>query len=126
MDNSNLKETLKAVDTVILEKKAEIKLGEELKLLKQTEYFKNVIMKGYFETEAKKLFNILTDPSGSSPYSNEEIHRILAGISHFKGYVGTVDYPGTVEINALRAPEDIQREENYRKEVTASFAESGE
>lgn len=124
--SSNLKETLEAIDAVIADKKEVIKVGEALKRLMNNPDFKLVILDGYIEAEADKLFKILTDPSGSSPYTDDEIKLKLAAISHFKGYVGTEDFPGTVKIAAEQAPLDILREENYRKEITAVYAESGE
>jgi len=124
--SSNLKETLKAIDAVIAEKKTAIKLGEALERLMNNADFKTVILENYIEAEASKLFKILTDPSGASPYTTEQIHLKLEAISHFKGYVGTADYAGTIEVEAKQAPLDIIIEENYRKEVTADFAESRE
>jgi len=124
--SSNLKETLKAIDAVIAEKRTAIKLGEALERLINNPDFKLVILDGYIEAEASKLFKILTDPSGATPYTDEQIHLKLEAISHFKGYVGTEDFLGTVRIAAKQAPLDIIREENYRNEVTATVAESGE
>ena len=124
--SSNLKETLEAIDAVIAKKKEAIKAGEALKRLMNNPDFKLVILEGYVEAEANKLFKILTDPSGASPYTDDQIKLKLEAISHFKGYVGTEDFPGTVKIEAEQAPLEILREENYRKEVTAMYAESGE
>lgn len=126
MDSSNLKETLEAIDAAIAKSNAAIKRGERLKRLMKNPDFIDVILEGYIEVEAKKLFKILTDPTGASPLSNEEIHLKLEAISHFKGYVGTNDYEGTIEINAKRAPDEILRETNYRKEVTADYAANGD
>ena len=125
MDQSNLNETLKAIDAVIAEKQKAIKLGEALTRLKKNQDFIDVILNGYFDVEAKKLFAILTDPTGTSPYSAEKVHLMLEAISHFKGYVGTDTYKGTIMINAEQAPLDIAREEDYRKQVTAE-ADNGD
>ena len=127
MDSTQLlKEELKAIDKTIEKKKKAIRLGEALKELKNDPNFKLVILEGYVEAEAKRLFKILTDPSGVSPYSNEEIQLKLAAISHFKSYIGTDDYVGTIEIEAERAPDEIIMEENYRDEVTANAAQTEE
>lgn len=120
--STNLKEELDAVDKAIERYKANIVKGEDLKFLMKLPQFKRLILEGYFETEAKKLFTILTDPTGVSPISEDEIHQTLAGISHFKGYVGTRDFTGSVMIDAETAPDHILREEQYRKEITAEAA----
>jgi len=123
MEQSTLNETLEAIDAVIAKKKAAIKRGERLARLMKNEDFIDVILDGYIETEARKLFTILTNPSGESPYSPEEIQLKLEAISHFKGYVGTEDYLGTVMMEAKKAPLEIAREEDYRKQVTADAEE---
>jgi len=125
MVETNLNETLKAIDAVIAERREAIKLGEALNRLMKNQDFIDVILEGYINKEAKKLFAILTDPSGKSPYSAEKIHLMLEAISHFKGYVGTDDFEGTIMMEARRAPQDIAREEDYRKQVTAD-ADNGD
>ena len=125
MEQSNLNETLQAIDAVIADKRQAIKRGEALQRLMKNQDFIDVILNGYIEEEARKLFAILTDPTGGSPYSAEKIHLMLEAISHFKGYVGTDTYKGTVMIEAEQAPLDIANEEDYRKQVTAE-AEDGD
>jgi hypothetical protein len=78
--------------------------------------FIDVILTGYIDEEAKRLFNILIDPTGASPYSYEKIQMKLSSISDIKGYLHEV------KLEAKRAPHDIMREEIYRKEVTAEAA----
>ena len=122
MDSSNLQETLTNISSVISEWEADIEKGKALARMKQTKDYKLVFAEGYINTEAKKLFEILTDPSGASCYSPEEIHLRLEAISHFKGYVGTKDFPGTVDEDARAAFDLIQNEQLYRKELTAKLA----
>jgi len=122
MDSSNLQETLADINAVISDWEADIEKSEALKRMKQTKDYKLVFAEGYINTEAKKLFEILTDPSGASCYSPEQIHLRLEAISHFKGYVGTEDFPGTVEEEARYAFESIQRERTYRQDITAENA----
>lgn len=123
MDTASiLQETLKSIDSYIAEKQEAIKRGEALERLKSNPDFQAVIVEGYIETEAKKLFDILTDPTGASPYSAETIQLKLEAISHFKSYVGTRDYPGTVKMDATRAPGEIQRELAERARTTAEYA----
>lgn len=121
-EQSTLNETLKRIETVIAGYREDIELGKDLIALKNNPHFQRVIMSGYIDKEAKKLFNILTDPTGATPYTAEQTHLRLEAISHFKSYVGTEDYPGTVMMDAQQAPLKIEKEEAYRKELTAEYA----
>jgi hypothetical protein len=117
-----LRETLKATDSAIAKKEADIKRGEALERLKQNPDYQLIIEQGYIESESKKLFDTLTDPSGASVYTAEQIHLKLEAISHFKSYVGTDDYIGEIKAAADAAPEAIERERLYRQEVTAEYS----
>ena len=121
MGITNLNETLSWIDATIATQQSAIKRFEKLKRLKENPDFQDVIMNGYINTEAKKLFEILTDPTGASPYSEEKLHRKLASISDFIGYVGSAG-KGTVEIEAELAPGKIAKEEEERIRVTAEAA----
>ena len=124
--SNNLKETLEAIDSAIAKYQAEIERGKMLERLMVNPDFKAVILDGYIEAEATKLFNILIDPSGASPYTDEVIQRKLASICDFKEHVGTSEFDGTIKISAKRAVSDLLREESYRDEVTEEFAKGGE
>jgi hypothetical protein len=120
--SSNLKETLQLIDEVMAERNASIELGEKLKRLKNNPDFIAVILDGYIATEEKKLFKILTDPSGASPYTEAQITKKLNSISDLKAYIGTEDFPGTIMVKADNAPGELLREEQYRKEVTTEYS----
>lgn len=124
-DTSNLKDTLVRIEEAIEGYNESIEMGKALTRLKNNPDFQKVIMSGYIDIEAKKLFTILTDPTGATPYTPEQIHLKLEAISHFKGYVGSRDYLGTVMMEAQQAPLNIEREELYRKQVTAEDADNG-
>ena len=124
--DDNLNETLKAIDDYIAEQNKLIKLGEDLKGLMADKRFQRVILDGYFETESKKLFDILTNPYSQSAIDADEVQVILAGINHFKRFVGTPDNKGTVMIEAEQAPLNIAREEDERARITAEYSRSGE
>ena len=121
-DKSILNDTLKAIQSAVAEREADIERGKKLKRLKSDPDFQDVILNGYLAEEASKLFKILTDPTGASPYSNETIMRKLASISDLKQFIGTEEFQGTVEINAEQAPQAIESELDYRKELTAEMA----
>jgi len=114
MEDSNLKVTLRRIDEYIAEQQEHIKRGKELEQLRTNPAFLSVFVDGYINTEAEKLFNILVDPTGVSPYSDEEIRLKLASISDFKRYINNV------EISAEQAQNKIAREELERVRVTAT------
>lgn len=123
--SNNLIDTLKEIDAEISINQSAIKLGADLEALKKDPKFISVIVNGYIDTESKKLFKILTDPSGASPYSQEKILLKLEAISDFIGYIGNEEFLGTVLTDAKIAPDAIAREREYRKEVTAEYAVEG-
>jgi len=123
MDTSNLKETLKAIDAAIAKSNAAIERGTKLGKLMKNPDFIDVILNGYFDEEARRLFKILTDPTGASTYTTEEIQLKLGSISDFKSYVGTADFVGTITIEAERALGEIQMNEELRREITADYAD---
>jgi len=127
MDNTSiLTETLKSIEDSIAGYEDAIKRGTALDRLMSNPDFQLVILDGYIEAEAERLFTILTDPSGATPYTPEKIQLKLASISDFKGYVGTKDYPGTIKREADKAPGLIFNENEYRKQFTAEHAQANE
>ena len=116
---SNLSVTLERIDEAIDTFKESAAEGEMLKRLRSNPDFVHLFINKYIDTEAKKLFNILIDPSGASPYSEDELRRKLDAVGSFKGYLSDI------KIAAIAAPAFIMREEQYRKEVTATAASEG-
>ncbi len=116
---SNLKETLERIDKAIAGYKLEVAKGEALKRLNDNPDFQLVIANGYINTEAEELFQILLDPSGASPYSDEVIRRKIDGIVTIKGYLDKV------RMNASTAPGKLAYEEQFRIMETANAASEG-
>ena len=124
MDESQiLTETLEKIDKYIITQQEAIIKGEKLDRLMKNNDFIDVVLNGYFEAEAQKLFNILIDPSEATPYTDEQIQIKLSSIRDFKRYVGTDDYSGTIKIEASQAPGNITSNELERKRVTAEAGE---
>jgi len=121
-DTSTLRSELQGIDEAIAKLEADIELGEQLKRLKANPDYIAVIAKGYIESEANKLFNILTEPTGVTPYTSEQLQLKLAAISDLKGYVGSDEYVGSVETAAKAAPATIERERLYRQDVTSRYS----
>ena len=110
-EDANLKEDLEAIDKRIEELKEEIALAEALERLHENEDFKKVILDAYFEKEAKRLFELLTEPTSLKREQLENITDMLATIRYFKGYFKTI------LINAHMAPDQIQENDDYRVEL---------
>jgi hypothetical protein len=123
MDESQLlSENLQAIESYIGEQRKLIEKGKALDRLMANPDFQLVVLNGYIEAEATKLFSMLTDPNGAK-VDRDELLLQLECINHFKGYVGTADYAGTVKQEAEMAPGNIHREEIERMEITARAAE---
>ncbi len=116
---NDLAEQLKLIDERIAHLKNNIKIGELIQELDKDERFKTVINEGYLDAEAKRLFEVLTEPSTLKRDVMENVMDKLSSIRNFKQYL-------VVQLqNANMAPEQIEEEEKYRTEVTAYFANLG-
>ncbi len=118
--DSTLQETLAAIDASIAASKLDITKGVALKRLKANPDFQLIVIEGLINSEAKFLFNILTDPSGVSPLSTEELHLRLEALSYLKGQIGTPDFKGVIEMDAEYAPGSIEIEQDNRDIETAT------
>jgi organic radical activating enzyme len=113
MDNvSNLKEQLKEIDDRIAELEKDIELGKALERLHENEDFKKVILEGYLEDEAERLFELMTTPMKFKREIMENIQEKLGSIRNLKEFFA-------VKLqNAGFAKDQIEEEKEYRKDVT--------
>lgn len=119
-ENLNLKKELAAIDERIEILKVNIKLGESVEALHENPQFKDVILDGYLDKEADRIFGLLVDPTHQLKRdSMENLIDKLSAIRNLKQFFGTV------LINATMAPEEIAGEEEYRKELTARNSITG-
>ena len=107
---------LKEVDDRLDELKARITLADDVRELEQNPAFQRVILKGYLDNEAERLFGVLVEPSTLKRDVMENIQDKLSAIRNLKQFFGVIGQ------NATMAPEQIEEEEAYRKEVTTHFA----
>lgn len=121
--DSELTETLSAIDKSIAEYEAKVARGEALARMKETSDYKLVFEEGYIDAEANRLFEMLTAVPAIRRETMEVMKDKLEAIRHFKEYVGTDTYPGIVMSEANSAEDNINREKNYRLEVTATSSE---
>ena len=114
----DIKQELIEVDEKIEEYTAQIELAEDIEALHKDERFQRVIMNGYLEAEAERLFYILTTPMNFKRDINENIMDKLGSIRDLKEWFG-------VKLKeAVMAPDSLEEQVNYRKQVTAKGSEA--
>ena len=113
-ETSNLqKTTLEQVDERIVELEEQIEIGAALDRLHTNPDFTKVFLEGYLEAEAERLFRTLVTPSTIKRDAMENMMDKLTAIRNVKTYIKTCYQ------NAIMAPEQIEQEKLYRKEVTS-------
>ncbi len=117
MAETTLKTELADIDERIDTLNKNIELGAALERLHENEDFKKVILEGYLEAEAERIFKVLVDPSHNLKRDvMENLMDKLVSTRNIKQYFGTV------LINAAMAPEEILNEEEYRKDTTERYS----
>lgn len=111
-NNDNFKEKLAEIDDRIEFLQAQIDLNKDLEALHNIPEFQRVILSGYLDDEAERIFGMLTTPSNLKRDQIENLNDKLTSIRNFKGYFKQII------INATMAPEQIQGERDFREEVT--------
>ena len=112
----SMQEKLEEVDARIDELKGHVEMAEAVKRLEENEDFQKVIIGGYLDNEAHRLFGVLVEPSTLKRDVMENIVDKLSSIRNLKQYFGTIGQ------NAHMAPEQIEEEQAYRKGVTEYIA----
>lgn len=118
-ENSNqdeLKQQLAEIDDRIEVLKKQIEFKDALERLHENEDFKLVFLEGYFEAEAERVFTLLTEPTNLKRDQIQNVNDQLGAIRLTKKFIQTR------LIDAAMAPEQIDDESKYRKEVTAGYA----
>lgn len=112
-EKDNFKAKLQECDDRIAELKAAIEKGKALERLHESKDFDEIVLSGYFEKEAERIFGLLTTPTSLKRDQLDNLMDKLSAIRNFKHYFKTV------LIDAAMAPEQIEEEEAYRKNLTA-------
>jgi hypothetical protein len=99
----NIKDQIEIIDSAIEVQEWYIKRNEALERLKQNEDFQTVIMDGYINIEADRVYQRLTDPRMVKPEDKESYLHQLETIKDIQRYLGTETYKGTVAILAVNA-----------------------
>ena len=111
-NSSNLKQELADIDERIKQLEDQIELHKALERLHENEDFKKVVLDGYFEKESARVFDMLTIPSNLKRDQLQNLMDMMSAIRNVKGYFKTVI------VNASMAPEQIDEEREFRKEIT--------
>lgn len=106
-DNTlNIDEQVRVIDKDLEVLEWNIKRGEALDKLMQTEEFQLVMIEGYLEIEAERVFNLLTHPLTVKPDDKNNYLSQLDTIKNLSRYLGSPEYKGTVKISAANAVKD--------------------
>lgn len=123
MATANLTE-LQQLDASTAQYEAALQRGKDLEELKKNPLFISVIMEGYLEAEAERLFDTLTMVPAIRRESLDNTQSKLEAVRHFKEYVGTATYPGIVMREAENAQSHIDENEMYRTALLADNSAS--
>ena len=100
-----------------------IKRGEALDKLMQMEEFHLVMVEGYLEIEAKRVFNLLTHPLTVKPDDKNNYLSQLDTIKNLSRYLGSPEYLGIVKISAANAVKDREELLRQKQELLAGKGE---
>ena len=100
-----------------------IKRGEALDKLMQMEEFHLVMIEGYLEIEAKRVFNLLTHPLTIKPDDKNNYLSQLDTIKNLSRYLGSSDYKGIVKISAANSVKDREELLRQKQELLAGKGE---
>ena len=117
-DKSTLQLKLDEIDATIEMHQKKIDLGKDLEALHEDERFQRVILDAYLDDEAKRLFGVLVEPSTLKRDVMENIIDKTSSIRNLKQFFAVMLQ------NAALAPEQMEEERAFRKEVTTYHSEN--
>ncbi len=116
----NIDSQINEIDIDIANQEWFIKRAEALKELMKDENFKLVILEGYLELEANRVFELLTHPLTVKPEDKSNYLSQLDTIKNMGRYLGCENYKGTVNIQAINAKETLEKLIALKQELIAS------
>ena len=119
----NIDEQIEVIDKDLEVLDWNIKRGEALDKLMQMEEFHLVIVEGYLEIEAKRVFNLLTHPLTVKPDDKNNYLSQLDTIKNLSRYLGSPEYLGIVKISAANAVKDRDELLRQKQELLAGKGE---
>ena len=100
-----------------------ISRGAALEKLLKMEEFHLVIIEGYLEIEAQRVFKLLTHPLTIKPEDKNSYLSQLETIKNLSRYLGSPDYKGIVKISAANAAKDREELLRQKQEIIAGKGE---
>lgn len=119
----NIDEQLEQVDMQIAEQEYHIKRAEALARLKENPDFQLVMIEGYLQLEADRVFNLLVHPLTVKPDDRDSYLSQLDTIKNVSRYLGTDQYKGTVNILAINAKKAIDELIAIKQDLIANKGE---
>ena len=116
----NIDEQIKEIDNDIETQEWFLKRGEALKRLNENEDFQLVMIDGYLEVEAQRVFELLTHPLTTKPEEKSSYLSQLETIKNIGRYLGCENYAGIVAITANNAKKYISDLVATKQELIAS------
>lgn len=119
----NIDEQIEAIDRDLEVLEWNIKRAEALDKLLDMEEFQLVIIEGYLEIEAQRVFNLLTHPLTVKPEDKNSYLSQLETIQNLGRYLGTPEYKGVVKISANNSIKDRDELIRQKQELLAGKGE---
>jgi len=117
MSNAYLTETLEQIEDAIAKEESKIKLGKALDALLKDQNFNLVIGEAYLSTRVKKATDIIINTLDPESAEVHEALEIISNVNRLKEFFEEIGR------DAIFAPGKIEKEQLYRKELTAESAE---
>lgn len=119
----NIDEQIEAIDRDLEVLEWNIKRAEALDKLLGMEEFQLVMIEGYLEIEAQRVFNLLTHPLTVKPDDKNSYLSQLETIQNLGRYLGTPEYKGIVKISADNSMKDRDELIRQKQELLAGKGE---
>ena len=119
----NIDEHIAQIDASIEEQNVRVARGKDLAELIKDPKFQSVMIDGYLNEEANRVFNLLTSPRVSKPEEVQSYMSQLETIKNIGRYLGDGDYPGTIAILAANAKKEIDALNAMKQELITQVGE---
>ena len=119
----NIDEQIAQIDASIEEQNVRVARGKDLAELIKDPKFQSVMIDGYLNEEANRVFNLLTSPRVNKPEEVQSYMSQLETIKNIGRYLGDGDYPGTVAILAANAKKEIDSLNAMKQELITPVGE---
>ena len=119
----NIDEQIEVIDRDLEVLEWNIKRAEALDKLLKMEEFQLVMIEGYLEIEAQRVFNLLTHPLTVKPEDKNSYLSQLETIQNLGRYLGTPEYKGIVKISANNSIKDRDELIRQKQELLAGKGE---